>query len=141
MELLGIILGIAAAVFLLSLVSLHRRRRRRTYTQTMTIPAFTDSMPPARIHEAARVAQVAADARLILHTRYRGHAASRREMESRGVTQRRWAEAVKLLRDLHIVGPHGVPQVSERVALRRVRHWQDRQTQRVGASPAYVAGH
>jgi hypothetical protein len=134
-----ILLGVLLIAVIGAYVSLNRLRRRRTYTQSVTLPTFTDSMPRERIQEAVRVSQVAADARLILQYRYRGSAASRRQM-GRHMSERRWGAAVALLRDLHIYRAGAdVPQVSERLALRRVRAWESTQAQRVGHSPAYVS--
>jgi hypothetical protein len=129
----GTIIGVCIAIFRL------RRRKSRSYTQSVELPAFTDSMPRERIVEVVRVSQVAADARLLLHYRYRGSAASRRQM-ARHMSERRWAAAALLLRDLHVYR-HGadVPQVSERLALRRLRTWEAQQSERVGHFPAYVS--
>lgn len=91
--------------------------------------------------EEMRIAGAVSDAKRILHMQYAGRSASRRTMLKQGISERRWRQAIFLLRSLHVYDKAGyVPVTSERFALQRLDRFQRTHAARITRSPAsYVS--
>lgn len=132
----------ATALIGLALRYASHRRKQRTYTQAAPGLDWPATEADRRGYaEQMRIAQMVADAQLLVYRQYRRQPASRRHMARLGVSERRWKRAVLLLRSLHVYESEGLsPVVSEYHAGRKLERYRRTHAARIAHSPAaYVA--
>jgi hypothetical protein len=132
--------GIFFAISLLLVLAalLIRRQPRRTQRLDFILPEPNVS---ARLIVAERrIAIIATDAAALLQRVYDTKPISRRKMVSRGMSERRWNNAVRLLRTLKVFPVYDVsPICSQRHATLRLNKWHKSQLANARHSARYIS--